>query len=506
MESLWRKESGCIEAMHIESFMDNQELSVREWDVIVVGAGMTGLLTAYFLSERGKKVLVLEAKTVASGQSERTTAKITSQHGLKYTKLIKDIGMDKATLYAKANEEAIREYQRIITTNKIECDFMKTTAYLYSNENTDELIEEEKNAKLLGIDAFYTTATELPFEIKGAVGFKNQAQFQPLEFIKYLAGKLLIVEGAKVVNIKGQKVCVQRVRGEEEQHKLWHHRDRVDIVLKANKVVVATHYPLLKFKGLYFMRQHQERSYVVSLDGCDNIKGMYYGIDDDGLSFRQAGEYLLLGGSSHRTGENKSGGAYDKLISCAKKIYPECKEVARWSAQDCMPHDGIPFIGRYSILTPHLYVATGFQKWGMTSSMIAAMMIRDDIMGIASPYKKLFKPQRIHFKAGMKNFLTDVCVSLKGLFEGTFHRPKEISDTLPNGQGGMVTERGRTYACYKENNGRLHMISHRCTHLGCKVEWNEDEKSWDCPCHGSRYDINGKVLDNPANRDITHNF
>ena len=444
MESLWRKQTGKIIQRNVAGGKREEK---SHWDVIVVGAGLTGILTAYYLKEQGKSVLVLEAKEVALGQTERTTAKITSQHGLKYSKLIKDIGEEKARLYALANEEAIREYERLIHTLNIDCQFEKTAAYLYSTENATALQEEAKAAVRLGIDAFLTRETELPFPVKGAVCFRNQAQFSPLEFVKSLARELEIWEYTQVLRVKGNQVITK------------------DKTLTADKIVMATHYPVKNVPGFYFLRQHQERSYVLALSGCEQIKGMYYGIDADGLSFRQADGLLLLGGSSRRTGENTCGRAYDYLVQSAKKYYPESQEEMRWAAQDCMPHDGVPFIGRYSVFTPDLYVATGFQKWGMTTAMIAAQLLRDELFGVESPYRELFSPQRMYVRAGYKSFIKDVGMSTKGLAKGVFTRP-------------------------------------RCSHMGCALVWNPEEKSWDCPCHGSRFEERGEVLDNPAGKTL----
>ncbi len=482
MESLWRKQTkhiipkaGSGQAGREYSAAENSIVEHTEGnygaikksnrDIIVIGAGMAGLLIAWYLKEQGKDVLVLEANEIASGQTERTTAKISSQHDLKYSKLIKKVGIKKARLYAQANETAIREYERLIQRSGIECQFEKTSAYLYSVQNETMLQDEEKAAAMLGIDAFFTKETELPFSVAGAVGFRNQAQFSPLEFVRYIAADLEIWEHTQVTAIKGNQVMArtwvsQTAEGLTESG-LW----TENVVLKADKIVVATHYPIRNVPGFYFLRQHQERSYVLALAGCGTIEGMYLGIDEGGLSFRQAGDYLLLGGSSRRTGENTCGGAYDYLMQAARKYYPNGKEVARWAAQDCMPHDEIPFIGKYSIFTPHLYVATGFQKWGMTTSMVAAMLLRDELCGIENPYAELFSPQRINLRAGYGNFLKDVGESVKGLTMGLVCRP-------------------------------------RCPHMGCRLVWNPEERSWDCPCHGSRFDEDGKLLDNPAKKEV----
>ncbi|MBQ4522164.1 MAG: FAD-dependent oxidoreductase [Lachnospiraceae bacterium] len=480
MKSLWRsRENGNPERISIER-------SVAEgthWDVIVVGAGMAGILTAYYLKEQGKRVLVLEADRIASGQTEKTTAKITSQHDIKYSKLIKTVGRKKAKLYAEANEEAIREYERLVALNRIECEFKRVPAYLYTLKNQTALEEEARVATSLGIDAFFTKETELPFWVAGAVCFQNQAQFSPLKFIHSISSEVEIMEHTKVIAIKGKKVITK------------------DMEITAEKIVITTHYPIKNVPGFYFIRQHQERSYVLALYGCNKINGMYYGVDQDGLSFRQAGDVLLLGGGSHRTGENKKGGAYDFLVQASRKYFPDCREETRWSAQDCMPHDGIPFIGKYSMFTPNLYVATGFQKWGMTSSMIAAMVLRDELCEKENPYAKLFSPQRIQLRAALGNLLCDVGKSAEGLYKGAFHRPKDKAESLLPGHGGIVTIEGKRYACYKDEEGRLHKISASCSHMGCELSWNPDEKSWDCPCHGSRFDMDGMLLDNPAKND-----
>lgn len=480
MESLWRKETKPLvskpEAVSIQS-------EENHWDVIVIGAGMAGLLTAWYLKEEGKKVLVLEANEIASGQTERTTAKITSQHGLKYSKLIESVGIRKARLYAQANERAIREYEKLIQEQEISCQFERVPAYLYTKQKEELLKEEAKAASSLGIDAFFTKETELPFAISGAVCFRNQAQFSPLEFVRHICAELEILEHTKVIAVRGHRVITE------------------NMTLTADKIVAATHYPTFNVPGFYFLRQHQERSYVLALSGCEKMNGMYYGIDPDGLSFRQAGDNLLLGGGSHRTGENEKGGSYESLVQAAKKYFPHSQEETRWSAQDCMPHDGIPFIGKYSIFAPNLYVATGFQKWGMTSSMIAAILLRDQLCGRKNEYEELFSPQRLNVRASIGNLMHDVGMSVKGLAKGFFHRPKETADLLAPGHGGIVKIDGKRYACYRDETGRLYKISARCPHMGCELTWNPDEKTWDCPCHGSRFDVEGNLLDNPAKKD-----
>lgn len=449
-------------------------------EVAVIGAGMAGILTAYFLQERGVQVRVLEAKRIGSGQTQNTTAKITGQHGLFYGDLIKKMGEKKAADYAHANEQAIMEYERLIQKHHIACDFERLPAYLYSREEQDALRKEEQAAQRLGIQAYFTDKIELPFAIKGALCFPNQAQFHPLAFLKEIAKDLQIYEQTKVLSVKKNKIYTNRG------------------CVEAEHIVFATHYPIVNVPGMYFARQHQERSYVLALSEAEPLHGMYYSIDKNGLSLRSAGDCLLLGGGAHRTG--KEGEAYAYLRQCAKRYYPGKREVASWSAQDCMPHDKVPFIGSYSILRPNWYVATGFHKWGMTSAMVAAGIISDQICGIENPFEKVFRPQRLSLRA-FPSFIKDLGESVKGLSKGAFHFPFLEIEDLEKGQGCVVRIGHKRYACYKDESGHLHKISAKCPHMGCELQWNAEETSWDCPCHGSRFDFDGNLLDNPAQVD-----
>lgn len=475
MKSIWSRD------------VEIPEREVPMWskyrDVVVIGAGMAGILTAYYLKNQGFKVAVLEADRIAGGQTCNTTAKITSQHGLIYSKLIKKVGMKKARLYARAHEEAIKEYDSIIREKNIDCHFEKLPAYLYSFENEEPLREEAAAAAALGIDASFVKDAGLPFETVGAVCFKNQAQFNPLEFIKEISKDIEIYENTKVTGVHGNIISTDNA------------------TFMADKIVFATHYPIVNLPGLYFIRQHQERSYVLALSGCRKLEGMYYGIDDNGISLRSYNNTLLLGGGSHRTGENTSGGSYDSLREASVKYFPGSKEICCWSAQDCMPHDDIQFIGKYFYGYKSWYVATGFKKWGMTSSMVAARLLADLMSGKENQYRKLFTPQRHNIRAAAGPLFKDIGHSVKGLTKGLCHRAKQPADELMNGHGGIVKVNGERCACYRDNEGRLHMISARCPHMGCELSWNPDELSWDCPCHGSRFDIDGKLLDVPAQKD-----
>lgn len=438
MESIWSKD---VSLPAREPLPGNMET-----EAAVIGAGLAGCLTAYFLHRQGVKTVVLEADRIAGGQTKNTTAKITSQHGLIYDKLIRTFGEEKARQYAAANQHAIDKYRRLINGNHIDCNFREYPAYLYTNTSREALEAEQRAAARLGIDAALVEETELPFPVAGALRFSAQAQFHPLKFIRAITKELTIYE----------KTLVLRV---EEDGRIITDRG----VVRANAIVFAAHFPFVNVPGYYFLRMHQERSYVLALENAAQLEGMYLGVDADGLSFRSAGPYLLLGGGGHRTGENASGGKYEMLRQAAREFFPQSTEAAHWSAQDCIPMDGVPFIGRYAAGRPHWYVATGFQKWGMTSSMVAAMIICDAVLDKENDFAEVFSPQRFALQASAKNLATDVKQSLKGLCRG-------LSDM-------------------------------RCPHLGCGLTWNADEKSWDCPCHGSRFDADGRLLTGPAQTD-----
>lgn len=422
-------------------------------EAVVIGGGMAGILCAWQLKEAGVRAIVLEASTVGSGQTKNTTAKITSQHALIYDKLIKSMGETAAQQYADANQKAIVEYERIIKQKKISCGFKRVPAYLYTKEplGTVKLERELAAARRLGISASlkgaHTEKTELPFPIKASLKFSRQAQFRPLEFLYALASELPVYEHTRVIRVRGHEVITNRGR------------------ITTKHIIFATHYPFPNWPGLFFMRMHQERSYVLAIRtsnaDTDNkaLTGMYYGIDTGGLSLRSTEDMILIGGQGHRTGESCGREPFEDLRREAEKMYPGCQIEAAWAAQDCMTLDSVPYIGHFSKGKPYWYAATGFGKWGMTTSMVSAMIIRDMIIGKENPNRHVFSPQRITIRASMKNFMKDSAYSVRNL---------------------------------------LALGGPRCPHLGCKLRWNWAEQSWDCPCHGSRFTKEGKLIDNPA--------
>ena len=409
-------------------------------ETTVIGGGLAGILTAWYLQQKGKQVILLEARRIGSGQTLKTTAKITLQHNLIYQHLLKTMGERKAALYARANQAAVLEYQELVKNQKIACDFKSLPSFLYTVRNLDALKKEEEALHRIGIPVSFERHLELPFSVQGALCIRDQAQFHPGKFLSELIPSLNIYENTRVMDVKNHQVITDQG------------------TVTSEHIVFACHYPFINVPGFYFARMYQERSYLLALRHAPQINGMYLGIEQEGLSFRQQGDYLLLGGRSHRTGKIPTENPYQSLAAAARHFFPESKIAAHWSAQDGMTLDGVPYIGRFSSARPHWYVAAGFGKWGMTSSMAAALMITEQICQKESGNAAVFSPQRVPIRA-LKAAAVEGAKSAKGL-------------AAP---GGI-----------------------RCPHLGCKLTWNPEEETWDCPCHGSRFDKEGNLIDNPA--------
>ncbi|MBP3622596.1 MAG: FAD-dependent oxidoreductase [Oscillospiraceae bacterium] len=452
-------------------------------DIAVIGAGMAGILIASALQGAGRRVVVLEAKRIAGGQTRNTTAKLTCQHGLLYEKLIRTLGEEKARQYAQANAAALMEYRRIIADRNIDCELEQRDACVYGS-NAAQLRKEAEAAAALGLPAFFVEETKLPFPTAGAVCFANQAQFHPLKFLQTISEPLTIYENTSVQSVEENQLITTRGRVQAEQ------------------IVFACHYPFVNFPGMYFARMHQERSYVIALENAARMDGMWIGAEQGAYSFRNYGPLLLLGGGGHRCGENSAGGRYDLLRQQAARWFPGSREVAHWSAQDCVTADSVPYIGPYAASRPNWYVATGFQKWGMTSSMVAAMLLRDRICGKENPWAEVFDPGRFDEKT-LTGLAQESVQAVKGLAKQLFQIPAEAAKELTPGHGGIVFWKGKKLGVYKDESGTLWPVDIRCPHLGCQLEWNPDERSWDCPCHGSRFDYRGKLISGPAQENIT---
>lgn len=430
MESIWHKNA---KLPTFPSLTDN-----KKTDVLIIGGGITGILTAYMLNKKGVNCLLLEKNRICSGTTGNTTAKITFQHGLIYSKLLKNEGSYKAEKYLEANRMAFKKYEEIC--RNIDCDFEYKDSFVYSLNSRSKLEAEAYALSKLGFNAELCDSVPLPVKTLGAVKFSKQAQFHPLKFIAEIAKGLPIYENSFVRELKGNTAVTNKA------------------TVSANRIIVATHFPFINKHGSYYIKLFQNRSYVIALENAQNVDGIYIDESGKGLSFRNYENYLLLGGSSHRTGKN--GCNWNELKSFAAHNYPDAKEYCRWATQDCMSLDSMPYIGRYSNRTTDFFTASGFNKWGMTGSMLSAIILTDMLLDRKNEFEDVFSPSRNILKPQ--------------LFLNIFESSKNL----------------------------LTLSSKRCPHLGCALKWNSAEHSWDCSCHGSRFSEDGKALDNPANGDL----
>ena len=430
MDSIWKKDGKLPEFPRLEGDLRT--------DVLIVGGGLAGLLCARELKKAGVDCALMEQNRIMSGVSGRTTAKLTAQHGLVYGKLLKKFGPERAKAYWQANREAVTALGELAREG--DCDFQSQSAFLYATGSREKLEEEMAAYGRLGIPGRWRDALPLPFPVAGALELPDQGQFHPLKLAAHIAGDLPIYENTKALEFLGNRVRTRKG------------------TVTAEKIIVATHFPLVNKHGGYFLKLYQQRSYEIALENGPQVEGMYLDAAENGLSLRGAGKWLLLGGGGHRTG--KKGENWKLPEAVAGKYYPQAKTVARWATQDCMTLDGMPYIGLYSRATPNLFVATGFQKWGMSSSMAAAVILKDLVLGRENPYGALFSPQR------------------SILHPQLFCNGLETAANL------------------------LRPTAPRCPHLGCALRWNKAERSWDCPCHGSRFSEDGRLLNNPATGDL----
>lgn len=473
MQSIWRISADYNEGKRLDGDINAE--------AAVIGGGMAGMLISYYLNKNGIDAVVLEADEIGSGQTKNTTAKITSQHRLIYSRIADKMGMAAAYKYASLNQRAIDEYENLIKERDIKCEFKRASAFLYTQTKADKFDREVRVARRLGIDARMTKDTELPFSVESALEFRNQAEFHPLKFLYALAQGLRIYEHTRALRVENNTVITDGGS------------------VRAKYIIFATHYPFVNFPGMYFMRMHRERSYVLAISAGKTMENMYLGIDEGGLSFRGSRGAILIGGGSHRTGEGSSA-VYDMLSDTAERYYPEFSELCRCSAQDCVTLDGMPYIGSISKKDKNKYIATGFGKWGMTSSMISALVISDMICGRERPCANIFSPQRNNIDLTFRPLMKETGHAVRGLSKRIFSMPKKTADDLEPGQAEVVWYNGKRAGVYKDENGECFAVSPKCPHLGCRLEWNPDEKTWDCPCHGSRFDYHGELIDNPAQK------
>ncbi len=431
MESLWEN-TVCLP--QFERLTEN-----KHTDVLIIGGGIAGLLTAYYLHNSGVDYILVEKDRICGENTKNTTAKITYQHGLSYHKIAKLNGLDCARQYYKASKAAFEQLSQLCLN--AECDYEVKDNYVYSLQDKNVLEQEMYVLQKIGCSAVLCETLPLPIKTAGAVMVPDQAQFHPLKLMRAISEGLNIYENTHVIEMKGNTAVTDS-----------------GAQITAEKVIIATHFPFINKHGFYPLKLYQHRSYVLALESAADVNGMYVDENDTGLSFRNYHDFLLLGGGGHRTG--KQGGGWRELRAFAAKNYPAANEAFHWAAQDCMSLDGMPYIGQYSLGTPHLYVASGYNKWGMTGAALSAMLLRDAVLEKESEFAEVCNPSRNMIKPQLA---------------------LNMAETMAN---------------------LLCLSPKRCPHLGCALKWNGEEHSWDCSCHGSRFTQQGVVINNPANGNL----
>ena len=494
--SYWHETAG-----HKVETINTDSLDGKKFDLLIIGGGLTGLTCAYLLRNSGFKIGIIEATTIGYGVTGFTTAKITVQHSLFYDYLINSFSLNDAKQYLKANQEGLNLVKTIIEENNIDCDFKEQDAYVYATDESElkQLKKELEAYKKLGIDGFFTEDTPLPNNALGAIGIKNQGQFNPLKYLYRLleilkqSGSCEIYENTRALNI--------------EPHNTGHAISTEKGKIYADKVIASSHYPFDDSFGLYFLRLYQEKSYVIAAKTKEKpFEGMYINYKDPVYSMRYhfSGKenVLLLGGGKHRAGEkDNEEESYKELENFLSNNFKDAEIVSKWSTQDCMTYDKIPYIGLYSNSFENLYVATGFKKWGMTHSAAAALILRNKILNIDDDYSEIFNPSRFTPLQSSKEFLSSVASITAGFLKRIAVVPDEILE-VKEGEGKIVNYNGKKVGVYKDEKGDYFCINPVCSHLKCGVSFNEAEKSWDCQCHGSRFDIKGNILEGPTVRPL----
>ncbi|MFB5674859.1 FAD-dependent oxidoreductase [Paenibacillus terreus] len=470
-------------------------------DVAVVGAGISGLTTAFLLAKEGLRVTVLEARKILDGTTGNTTAKITAQHELIYDKLISTFGEEQARLYYEANEGALRFIRELVRDHGIDCQLTEEAAYVYGqSESSLQTLKKEFEAyEKLRIPGEWVERIPLPITTCGAIRLKGQAQFHPLSYLKFILNELVrmgvtIYEHTTVAEVEeGTPIRLST----HDKH-----------TITCDHLVVATHFPFYD-PGMYFARLHPSRSYAIAIKPETTYEGgMFISMDEPKRSFRSVmhndEQLVIVGGGGHKTGQ---GGYtlsyYEQLEQYAGGLLGIRNIFFRWSAQDLITLDNVPYIGQITEDKENIWVATGFAKWGMTSGTLAGQMISSQILGRETPYKDVFTPSRFKGTTSFTTLVSENANVAKELITGKMSLGNKNIEELQNDEGAVVSHNGKRAGAYKDQDGQLHVVDTTCTHMGCELEWNAGERSWDCPCHGSRFNFDGKVIEGPAMKDLT---
>ncbi len=486
-----------LNSVNIPTFEQHDEKK-HHTEVCIVGGGITGITAAYLLSKQGIEVTVIEAGKLLHGTTGLTTAKVTTQHGLIYSELINHIGLEKTQLYYEANNEAKRLIEQIIKDEEIECRYTNENAFLYTDDNKEiKKIEEEFNAyNKLNIDSETTHILPIHLPIKLAIKMKNQAHFHPTEYANQLIHACVklgvkFYEHTRALNLEFTTKPTVITNNETR--------------IFSSYVIQASHYPFYDGLGFYPTRMYASRAYIIAIKTKERVdEGMYINSSSPSRSIRPCQinneNYVLIAGDNHKTGQGENMEThYESLLQFAKKHFTVTEVAYRWSAQDYVTLDKIPYVGAVTKNQKNVFVATGYRKWGMTNGTNAAKILTDTILKNENKYNEVFSPSRnLKVDPSVRKLITFNADVTKHLVKGKLERPKEDIEQIVKNTAKIVTYKGERVGVFKDENGELYGVDTTCTHLGCEVSWNNAEKTWDCPCHGSRFSHEGEVINGPA--------
>lgn len=491
-DSLWLAQAGATAYPALNADV--------ECDVAVIGGGIAGMGAALALKRDGARVVVLERGVVCGGATGFTTAKVTALQATMLSEIDRLHGADGVGAYAAASLAAVARVEEIVREEGIDCGWERADAFTYAadEEQVDAVLQEAHIALAAGLDVRLTTAVPLPFEVAQAVCLPGQGQLDPVRYVRGLA---------QAVDGGGSHVFEHTAVGTVEEGSPCRVRTQEGPAVSARDVIVATNYPLLD-RGLFFARMEAARSYLVAarVRGAAT-DGMLITAGEPTRSVRYArvggDTWLLVGGEGHLAGsEEAQPERFEALERFAHGYFDVIDTPYRWSTQDGMPTDKLPYIGPYTLASSHLYVAAGFQKWGMTSATIAAGLLADLIAGRRNPYAAVFDPNRATVRSAPAVAKAQLWVARH--FVGDRVSPAQATSAgdVPAGQARVVRSGLGKIGVFRDEHGAAHGVSLRCTHLGCLLHFNAAERSWDCPCHGSRFDVDGHVLAGPASEPL----
>ncbi len=454
---------------------------------LVIGGGLCGVLTAYLLGKRGIDTVLIEKERLGCGKTAGTTAKATLCHGTLLSRIWKSHGREGAMHYTEANRHGLRLLRELLPDGGEEtaqtADF-----FLYSNHGERRIAEEYRCLRECGVDCtmFRGQAEdfELPRPPKSGIRLREQLHLHPLLAIRTVARRTSAAMYEMTEGVSAAKTKEGHIVRTAKGH-----------IIRAKTVVITANYPVLVPQNLNFLKLYRETTYAAAFSGTPALGNMYYGIDG-GHAYRSHGDTLIVSGERYRTASPEN--APDRLVDEAKRLFPRAEVTAQWSNNDCYTHDGIPYVGKAG---DGILLAAGFNGWGMTNAASAALMLSYLAAGEVPLHAALFSPKRNLLKGGGSSLLRHAEISAAGMMQNLTVPDKTAAELRP-GCAAIVSHNGQRAGAYRDDSGKLHLVKVKCPHLHCSLEWNPAAKTWDCPCHGSRFSPDGVCISEPAHESI----